>query len=139
MTPAQQGAREDGAKSEPHRMSNLVNVLLRYLEARGVLVSLEAQEAFQQILRSIIFCAVAIVFGFTGWLLVVASAVDWIATAKGWSLAKTAFGAGVLHVLLAAAVFYLVMRRLSTTRWFAHTMNEFQKDRTWLAQQSEKQ
>jgi len=120
-------------------MSNLIHVLLRYLEARGVLVTLEAQEAFQQILSSIVWAAVAIIFGFTGWLLVVASAVDWIATAEGWSVAKTALGAGALHVLLAAGVFYLVMRKLSTTRWFAHTMSEFQKDRTWLAQQSEKQ
>ncbi len=138
MTPDQPGAREDDAKPEPHRMSSLINVLLRYLEARGVLVTIEAQEAFQQILTAVIWCAMAVVFAFTGWLLVVASAVEMVARAKGWSLASTALGAGVLHVLLAAGVSYVVIRRLGATRWFAHTMSEFQKDRAWLAQQSEK-
>jgi uncharacterized membrane protein YqjE len=138
MTPDATGARETDAKNEPHRMSSFINVLLRYLEARGVLVTLEAQDAFRQILASVVWCAVAIVFAFTGWLLVVASVVTWVAKVKGWSLAATALGAGVLHVLLAAGVCFVVMRKLGSTRWFAHTMSEFQKDRAWLAQQSEK-
>ncbi len=105
MTPDQPGASDDVPQTVPHRMSSLVAVLLRYFEARGVLLSIEAQEAFRQVLSSVVWCVVAIVFGFTGWLLVVASVVDWIATAKGWSLAKTALAAGAVHVLLAAAVF----------------------------------
>lgn len=138
MIPDQPGVPEDVPKTVPHRMSSLVTVLLRYLEARGVLLTIEAQEAFQQVLSSVVWCVVAVVFGFTGWLLVVASAVKLIALARGWPLAQTALAAGGLHVLLAIIVFAAVMRRLSTGRWFAHTMNEFQKDREWLAQQNEK-
>jgi uncharacterized membrane protein YqjE len=139
MTPNQPGTPDDVPKTMPHKMSSLVTVLLRYLEARGVLLTIEAQEAFQQVLSSVVWCVVAVIFGFTGWLLVVASAVDLISREKGWPLAKTALAAGGVHVLLAVIVFAVVMRKLSTGRWFAHTMNEFEKDRIWLAQQSEKQ
>ena len=137
MTPDQPGAQDNDAKKVPHRMSSLINVLLRYLEARGVLLTLEAQEAFQHVLSSVVWCAAAVIFGFTGWLLVVASAVKLVSVTKGWPLAETALGAGALHVLLAIIVFAFVMRRLTAARWFAETMNEFQKDRAWLAQQNE--
>jgi len=139
MTPDQPGAPDDAPQNMPHRMSSFIAVVLRYLEARGVLVTIEAQEAFQMVLSSVVWCAVAVVFGFTGWLLVVASAVQLIASSRGWSLEQTALAAGGLHVVLAAAAFFGAMRRLSTGRWFAHTLNEFQKDREWLAQQNEKQ
>jgi uncharacterized membrane protein YqjE len=139
MTPDQPGASDDVPQTMPHRMSSLVAVLLRYFEARGILLSIEAQEAFRQVLSSVVWCVVALVFAFTGWLLVVSSAVALVSKLRGWPLAQTALVAGGLHVLFAVIVFVVVMRRLSTGRWFAHTMNEFQKDREWLAQQNEKQ
>ena len=138
MTPDAPGAPDAVPKNMPHRLSSFFAAMLRYLEARGVLVTLEAQEAFGLILSSVVWCAVAVVLAFTGWLLVVASAVKLIATLQGWPLAPTALAVGALHVLLAAGAFMVTMRRLTAARWFAHTLNEFQKDREWLAQQNEK-
>ncbi len=112
--------------------------VLRYLEARGVLVTIEAQEAFQQVLRALALGTVAVVLGFTGWLLVMAGAVTVLAAKTGWSWMMASVILGSAHVLLGVLLFMLLMSRLSRTRWFEQTMNEFGKDRKWLAHHNEK-
>ncbi len=112
--------------------------VLRYLEARGVLVTIEAQEAFQQILRALALGTVAVVLSFTGWLLVMAGVVALLVAKTGWSWMKASVLVGGAHVLLGVLLFMLLMKRLTRTRWFEQTMNEFGKDRKWLAHHNEK-
>lgn len=112
--------------------------VLRYLEARGVLVTIEAQEAFQQVLRALALGTVAVVLGFTGWLLVMAGAVAALAAKTDWSWMLASAVVGGANVLLGVILFMLLMSRLSRTRWFEHTINEFGKDRKWLAHHNEK-
>lgn len=112
--------------------------VLRYLQARGVLVTIEAQEAFQQILRALALGTVAVVLVFTGWLLVMSGAVTLLAAKLGWSWMMASVIVGGAQVLLGALLFMLLMRRLSRTQWFENTMNEFGKDRKWLAHHNER-
>lgn len=107
--------------------------LLRYLEARGVLLSIEAQEALQQILRVTILAGIAGTAAFTGWLLMTAAFLGLIMEKTGWHWQKAVTILGAAHLLL-AVVFFLAMRgRLVGMRWFADTLNEFKKDRACLA------
>ena len=120
--------------SPPPRVPRgLPAALLRYLEARGVLVSIEAQEAFQQMVGVIVAGVIAAALAFAGWLMLVTGAIWMLAKMTGWEWQKLAVAAGGVHVVVALFFLGIMMRRLSHGRWFEHTMNEFSKDRAWLA------
>jgi uncharacterized membrane protein YqjE len=134
----------DAAPPEPKptgpdaSMRGLSEPLLRYLEARGVLLSIEARESLQQIVRVMILVGMAGSAAFTGWLLLTASLISLIMEKSGWTWEKTVTVLGASHLLI-AVVFLLAMRgRLLGMRWFADTLNEFKKDRAWLARQPRK-
>ncbi len=128
----------DSEAVEPGASHKLPASVLRYLEARGILVTIEAQEAFQQVLRALVIGTVALVLGFTGWILLMAAAVAILASKAGWSWTKASALLGGAQVLFGALLLLLLMRRLTRTRWFEHTLNEFGKDRKWLAHHNEK-
>jgi uncharacterized membrane protein YqjE len=110
--------------------------LLRYLEARGVLLTIEAQEALQSVIRLLIFGAVAAAAAFMGWVLLTAALVHVIVNATDWHWAGAVTVLGGAHVMF-AIVFLLIMRsRLGKLRFFKDTLNEFKRDRAWLASQT---
>lgn len=112
--------------------------LLRYLEARGVLLTVEAQEALQHVLRLAIFGAIAGLAAFIGWLLITAALLSFIIDKTGWHWMKASLVLGAVH-LGVALVFYLALRnRLGGVRFFPDTLNEFKKDRAWLARPTRK-
>jgi uncharacterized membrane protein YqjE len=124
--------------SPPSGARGLSEPLLRYLEARGVLLSIEAQEALQLVIRLMVFAGIASAAAFMGWVLLTAALVNVIMNAAGWHWVKAATVLGFAHVAL-AVVFLLVARnRLGGLRFFHETLNEFKKDREWLASQTHK-
>jgi uncharacterized membrane protein YqjE len=123
-------------ESPPIGPRGLSEPLLRYLEARGVLLTLEAQEALQYVIRVLLFAAIAAAAAFMGWVLLTAALVHVLMTAMNWHWVKAVTVLGVTHIAL-AIVFVLVMRnRLGKLRFFRDTLNEFKKDRQWLASQT---
>lgn len=112
--------------------------LLRYLEARGVLLSIEAQEALRQVIATLIFGAIAFAAAFMGWVLLTAALVDVIMDQAGWHWVKAVAVLGAVHVVLAVLFLVGMRNRLSGLRFFAETLNEFKKDREWLARQTHK-
>jgi uncharacterized membrane protein YqjE len=122
--------------SPPMAPRGLSEPLLRYLEARGVLLTIEAQEALQYVIRVLIFAAFVAAVAFMGWVLLTAALVHVLMTAMGWHWVKAVTVLGGTHVAL-AVIFLLVMRnRLGKLRFFRDTLNEFKKDRQWLASQT---
>lgn len=112
--------------------------LLAYLEARGVLLTIEAQEAFAQVLRVLAFATVAAISAFTGWLLLVAGIVSTLVSHSHWTWEKAMAVVGAVHLFI-AIVFAVAMRnRLAQIEWFSDTLREFKKDRAWLARQTHK-
>lgn len=116
----------------------LITSLLRYLEARGLLLSLEAQEALQQVVRYVIFIAIGAVLVLTGWLLVAAGLTGLIMEKTGWTWVRAVLALGGAHVVIAIFLFLITLARIKSARWFADSINEFQNDRTWLAKQTDK-
>lgn len=112
--------------------SPLLAPLLKYIEGRGLLLSLEAKEAFKQVLGLLALVLVGAVVVFTAWLLLANALVEGIVQLTQWSRLQGSLAAGGLHVLIALLLGLWIWRNLAGARWFADTLNEFRKDRTWL-------
>jgi uncharacterized membrane protein YqjE len=125
-------------ESPPTRPRGLTEPLLRYLEARGILLTIEAQEALQQVLRVLLFVGVAAAAAFMGWVLLTAALVHVLMAAAGWSWFRAVTVLGIAHVALAIAFVLAVRQRVGGLRFFKETLNEFKKDRVWLASQTHK-
>lgn len=123
---------ETSADTQRDTSSPLMAPLLRYFEGRGVLLTLEAKEAFRQILGMVVLLVVACTVLLAGWLLLANALVGWLAHYTGWAWVKASVITGGLHVLLALLVALWLWRRISVARWFGDTLNEFRKDRAWL-------
>lgn len=123
-----------GPKALP---KGVIGSLLAYVEARGVLLSIEAQEALQQVVKILAFAVVGIIAAFTGWLSLNGVAIGLLIHFFhfGW-IAATAILMGA-NLLTAALSLLLAKKSISSTRWFSDTLNELTKDRAWLAKQTE--
>lgn len=114
----------------------LIVSVLRYVETRGLLLSLEAQEAVQQIVRVLILAILGGIIIFTGWLLLAAGLTALIVEQAGWTWVQASLALAGGHILVAVLFFAVALHRLRSSRWFADTLNEIKKDRTWLAHQT---
>lgn len=112
--------------------SPLLVPVMKYLEGRGMLLSLEAKEALRQVLGLLVLLLVLGVTLFAGWLLLAGALVEWIVEWTGWTRLQATLAAGGLHVVVAALAGLGMWRRITMARWFADTLNEFRKDRSWL-------
>ncbi len=130
----------DPAPQEPPSpiIRGLSEPLLRYFEARGVLLTIEAQEALQHVLRVAIFGGIAALAAFMGWVLLTAALISFIMDETGWHWVKAVTLLGLAHIIM-AVIFAVAMRnRLSGVRFFRETLSEFRKDRAWLANPTHK-
>ncbi|HBJ85695.1 MAG TPA: hypothetical protein DDZ88_17835 [Verrucomicrobiales bacterium] len=123
--------RGGGAAAHPFALP-LLAPLLKYLEGRGVLLTIEAKEAFRQILGFIALLAVVVAMMLAGWLLLTYALVGWLTHHTGWTWGMTAVVTGGAQVLLGLVVALWLWKRLACARWFADTLNEFRKDQAWL-------
>lgn len=112
--------------------SPLFAPLLKYIEGRGLLLSLEAKEALRQVISLLALLLAGAVIVFTGWLLLVNVLVEWLVQLTGWSHLQSSLAVGGGHVLIAVVLGLVMWSSLSGARWFADTLNEFRKDRLWL-------
>lgn len=122
----------------PQSQEGLSSSLAAYLEARSVLLTIEAQEAVQQVLRTLVFAIIGAITALTGWGLVVAALIGLLVEQSGWHWLKAAMVVGGGNLLVAFIFLLAMSKRLSSMRWFADTLNEFKKDRAWLARQTGK-
>ncbi|TLD69032.1 phage holin family protein [Phragmitibacter flavus] len=122
----------------PMAMGGISATLLRYIEARGLLLSIETQEALQILLRVVIFTILGSIIALTGWLLLTAGLAALIIEQTGWSPLKAIFILAGAQLVLALICFLVALARIKSALWFADSINELQKDRTWLANQTKK-
>jgi uncharacterized membrane protein YqjE len=110
----------------------LVGPILKYLEGRGQLLTIEAREALQQVAGLVIWLAIAVVAVFAGWLLLATTLVGVLAGYLGWSWVTATAVAGAAHILIALAAGLVMRKRLTTVCWFADSLNELKNDSAWL-------
>ncbi len=113
----------------PHR---IMSPLLKYLAARGVLLSLEAKEALRQSLELLIGASMACVATFAAWLLIVTSLVGFLTKVLEWEWMTVAAVTGGVHILLIAGIGLWIWKKLKGLKWFARTVEELKHDRQWL-------
>ncbi|CAN5847043.1 hypothetical protein BH11VER1_BH11VER1_14300 [soil metagenome] len=112
--------------------AGLRSSLARYLDARAVLLSLEAQEASAHVGKIIIQVCVALIAAFTGWLVLVTALVSVLAHLLKCHWHYSALIVGGINVALALLMVFLIRHRLTSASWFADTLNELKRDREWL-------
>lgn len=129
---------ESAKARQEEEPAGLTSSLARYLNARGVLFSLEAQEAASHVGKIIIQVCVALIAAFTGWLLLVTALVSIIAHLLNCHWHTSALIVGGANVALALILVFLIKHRLITARWFADTLHELKRDREWLTRSKKK-
>lgn len=118
--------------AHPAFSHRLVAPILKYLEGRGLLLSIEAREALQHLIGLVIWLAIAVVALFAGWLLLTTTLVGVLTSYFGWFWVKATAIAGGMHILIVITAGLVMRKRLTKARWFADTLNELKKDRAWL-------
>jgi membrane protein len=106
--------------------------ILKYLEGRGLLLSIEAKEALGQAAVILVMAAICCVAVFVAWSLLAVSLVGVLTSQLDWFWVKAAAVTGAAHLLAAAAVGLLIWKKIVKGAWFAETFNELKKDRLWL-------
>lgn len=133
IQPAASAAEPVPHSAFPHR---LATPILKYLEARGLLLGIEAREAMQHVVAVVAWLAIGAVAAFAGWLLLVTSLVGVLTHYLDGSWVKATAIAGAAHTLVAVIAALVTRNRLTTVRWFADSLNELKKDRAWLKTQT---
>lgn len=110
----------------------LFDPVLKYLEGRGLLLSIEAKEAVGQAAFLIILAAACCVTLFVAWTLLAIALVGVLIDYMDWYWLKAVAITGGVHLLVALAVGALIWWRAVRGTWFADTFNELKKDRIWL-------
>lgn len=121
-----------GETAPPAWSHRLMAPILKYLEGRGLLLTIEAREALQHVVGLVIWLAIAVVAVFAGWLLLATTLVGVLARGLGWSWVTATAVAGAAHLLIALTAGLVMRKRLSAACWFADTLNELKKDYAWL-------
>ena len=115
------------------RLRGLVQAGLAYAEARGKLLQIEGQEAgyhASQLGVSAGLAAGAIV---GAWLLLLPAIVSLVAKKLGQPWEYVAAALGTLHLIFAFVMLRRLKAHLPQLRLFEESLNQFQKDREWIA------
>jgi uncharacterized membrane protein YqjE len=115
--------------TEVSRVKSLLRTLALYVEARGRLLQIEAQEAGTKLSEIAILVAVICGCLLFGWMLALPALVWMLADSQGWPWWQVALGAAGIHMLLAIFFFLSLRARLKRLHVFEETFRQFQRDR----------
>ncbi len=114
------------------RIGGLLKALLRYVEARGELLQLEAREAGSKSVLLVFALAVAIAAFVLAWLLALPALV-WIIAAKGgWHWSAVSLSAAGVHLVVCLVALAVFRGRLRGLQIFEESLRQLQKDREWM-------
>jgi uncharacterized membrane protein YqjE len=116
-------------------LRSLAGTLTLYAEARLRLVQIESKEAGARLVSLLFIAAIGLGLTALGWLIAV-PAIIWLISeklAQPWYL--VALVTAVLHLAIGFILLLTLKIKLGRLRLFEDSLNEFQKDRAWLAPQ----
>lgn len=117
---------------EISRVRSLLRALALYVEARGKLLQIEAQESglkFSVILILALILGGSLLFG---WMLALPAVIWLISDSQGWPWWQVTLGAAGAHILIALICLISLKSRLKKLRVFEETFRQFQRDRDWI-------
>lgn len=120
------------------RVRGFVQAGLRYVEVRGKLAQLEAQEAGTHISKVGLRLVVSISALLISWLLAMPAIVVLVAEflKQRWSWVRweyVALALAALHLFVGLIMLAAAARRWQQARLFEESLNQLSKDREWLA------
>lgn len=118
---------------EISRLKALLRALALYVEARGRLLQIEAQEAGSKLTGLLVVAALLCGCLLSGWMLVLPAVVWLIAEAKQWPWPYVALGIAAIHLFLAFLFTLALLTRLRRLKVFEETFHQLQRDREWLS------
>ena len=117
---------------EPSRMKALLAALVRYAEARGRLLQLEAREAGGQLVALLLLAVAGAGCLFAGWLVALPALVWWLAAALDRPWPQMALALAAAHLALGLVALAALRRHLRRLALLEETFRQFDKDRAWL-------
>jgi threonine/homoserine efflux transporter RhtA len=122
-----------GASITTLRLRGLVQAGLAYAMARGKLFQIEAQEAGQHASQLGLTTGLAAGSLIGAWLLLLPAIVSLTAKKLDQPWEYVALALGVLHLIISLLLLQRVKARLPQLKLFEESLNQFQKDREWIA------
>ena len=110
----------------------LMAPMLKYLEARGLILSLEAKDALRQSVSLVTGVAVIAVATLAAWILLVTALIGFLVQLLNWDWMPVMALTGGIHVLFIGGVGLWIWQRFKGMTWFNHSIKELKKDRQWL-------
>ena len=123
--------------SNMDRVRGLAQALLRYVAVRGKLFQIEAQEAGGQLATVAIMGVIGLGALGGAWLLLIPAAISYIAGKWHQPWEYVAAGAGAAHLFVAMILLLGLKHRLQRLKLFEESLNQFEKDRTWVAHETQ--
>lgn len=126
-----------GLDTEGH-VRGLVQAGLRYVEIRGQLFQIETQEAGSHISKVASRGVIALGCLMVAWLLAMPAAVvlaaEYLKPRWPWVRWEyVALGLALIHLLLGFLFLLAAKKRWMRVRLYEESLNQFQKDREWVA------
>ena len=120
--------------TEPSGVRGLAEASFSYLEARGRLLQLEAQEAGQTVGRMLVVGLIAVCSFILAWLLVIPVIVWALAKWGGWPWQPVAGALALAHLLVAIVCVISLRLRAARLRLFEETIQQCRRDRECISQ-----
>lgn len=115
------------------RLKSLLRAVALYMEARGRLLQIEAQEAGGKLSTVLVVSVLLAGSLLCGWLLALPALVWLVAESQGWHWSRVALGAAGLHFFLGLVLLGFLKARLRRLKIFEETFHQFQRDRECLS------
>lgn len=113
--------------------AGLLRSVALYIEARARLLHIEGQEAGSRLSGLVIMFMLALAALVIGWLLAAPALVWVIAESSGWPWTRVALVGAGIHLFLALLLLAGLKSRLRGMQLFEESINQFRRDREWLA------
>lgn len=120
------------ATEERASATGLLRAVALYIEARGRLLHLEAQEAGVRAINLSGLFILAFGAFVIGWMLATPALVWIIAEAGGWHWTRVALTGAAAHLFIGLLLLFVLKTRLRGMQLFEETFNQFRRDRECL-------
>ncbi|MFM7603610.1 MAG: phage holin family protein [Prosthecobacter sp.] len=127
------GPTAPAAATGRHCVTGFLRSMALYVEARGRLLQIEAQETGVRVSSLAAHVVITLASVIIGWMLAAPAVVWMIAEKSGWHWTHVALCGGGAHLIAGVLLLIVLKAKLKRLQFFEETFNQFRRDREWLA------